>query len=125
MEVPYGFMACLQTSSLLITVIPELAWCVAQAGREQSPENLLEAPPLLGSQEGAPSRGWEVSGDPEAIRSGYLGVQWACVWDSHPVIPEWSLVLTGGIALMPFTVNEDHVALMSKSGTQRLGILRG
>lgn len=36
MEVPYGFMACSQTSSLLITVIPELAWCAAQAGRSRA-----------------------------------------------------------------------------------------
>ena len=93
--------------------------------KEQSPENLLEAPPLPVSREGAPSRGWEVSGDPEAVRSGCPGAQWARVWGSHPVTPARSLVLTGGVALMPFTVDEGHVALVSKSGTQRLGILRG
>lgn len=41
--------------------------------KEWSPENLLEAPPLSGSQEGAPSRGWEVSGDPEALDPAALG----------------------------------------------------
>ena len=89
--------------------------------KERSPENLLEAPPLSGSQEGAPSRGWEVSGDPEALDLAALG-------PSGPVfgIPTQlsQSILTGGIALLLFTVDEDHVALMSKSGTQHLGILR-
>lgn len=70
---------------------------LAQAGREQSPEThrpLLYSVPRRStlSKAGRSLETW-------AVRSGHLGVPWACVWDSQ--LSGDALVLTGGIALMP------------------------
>lgn len=61
-----------QVRSRLISLIPELAWCVAQAGRSRPQNTCRRTLPSSGSQERAPPGGWEVSRDPEAIRLGCL-----------------------------------------------------
>lgn len=59
----------------------------------------------------------EAGGSPETLGpcgSAAFGAQWACVLDSHPVMPEQSLVLAGKKAPLLFPVDEDCMVLMRK-----------
>ena len=86
---------CVYKHSLLICH-PRMGQVCGSGRKKQTPDHLLEAPPLSGSQETAPPGGWKVSRDTGAIGFG-------CFWGARclgfpllgipAVIPEQSLVL--------------------------------